>query len=149
GGAALVATGGGTLDNVTLAGKLKVDGVTIINGLTLSNGLVQVGDDPGGSGTVNFSGAQTLGGTGEVRLGIGVLNVFNSLIVDTGITVDGSNGLIQTGPGGLTNRGIIAPDAGGTFSITNGGNESNTWTNAPGGTLKADGADLFLGATWS
>ena len=32
-----------------------------------------------------------------------------------------------------TNRGTIGPDSGGTFSISNGGSESNTWTNAAGG----------------
>src|SRR5437764_14337743 len=61
-----------------------------------------------GGGELLFSGDQTLGGTGEVRFAGNLVNselrVLNSLIVASGVTLHGTNGTIETGPGGLINR---------------------------------------------
>ena len=75
GGAALVATGvSGTLDGVTIDGTLDMstggDTVTVTDGLTL-NGTLDLGpaDPANGASTLDFQGAQTLGGTGLIVLG--------------------------------------------------------------------------------
>jgi hypothetical protein len=127
-GAALVFTkSGGTLDGVTADSDLVIAGpggigasATVADGLTLGGVTIYLGDAFLAQGTLDFSGNQTLGGTGTVLMGKAGGNI---LMADSGytltlgpnITVRGSNGNIEGYPAaGVINKGtIIADDSGG------------------------------------
>ncbi|HEV8060442.1 MAG TPA: CARDB domain-containing protein, partial [Gemmataceae bacterium] len=144
GGAALIATNDpSTLNGVTLAGTLDLTSsnfthatVSITNGLTLDQGLVELSN----SSVLNFSGTQTLGGTGTVTLtnevvnpnvqyGFMVPSAGDMLTVAPGVTIQGNSGTVGSSGGGLiTNQGTMEADGGGTLTVQG-------YTNFAGGTL--------------
>ena len=120
GGAELVATSsGGTLSGVTVNGPLDLTAngatATVTNGLTL-NGTAMLGNAAGSTyGTLNFTGTQTLAGTGTVVFGKSASN--NALIESTAgatltigplMTVRGSSGTL--GGTSIVNQGTISAD---------------------------------------
>ncbi len=138
GGATLVGTSsGGTLSGVTLDGEFDVNSsssvpvVNISGGLTL-NGTIDLGTNinNGYYASLNFVGAQTLGGSGSIVFGFNGGNQINTassggdsgtLTIGSGITIHGENGRIGYDGGGagtpLVNQGTIAADSGGTIAI--------------------------------
>ncbi len=164
-----------TFQNVTIAGTLKFDsndGMTIVgSGLSLSNGLIHL--DNGGS--LNFSGAQVIAGTGLITFTEGSLNLSQStdvLTIGPGVTLDGKEGdvynkNVNIHAATLINQGTIDGDSDGSqgFSITSdsGGTLTNQGTleATNGGTLNvnipvtstgsiiARGATVNLNATWT
>ena len=153
-GAALVETGfGGTLAGVTVANTLDITGnggaVAITGGLTLDGGTIELGSSGDEGIDLVFQGAQSLGGTGTVVLGVngGDFNTESSngdsgtLTIGSGVTIEGSVGTIGSGSTPLDLQGVI--DAGGFIQIT-----GTSWTNS--GTLEAsEGGLLYLEGTWS
>ncbi|MGO9468528.1 MAG: malectin domain-containing carbohydrate-binding protein, partial [Isosphaeraceae bacterium] len=126
GGAELTfTTSGGTLAAVTFDNNLDLTSVndanaTITDGLTLDGATVDLGNAAGTTyGELDFSGTQTLGGTGTVLFGKDGSNTVyetaypsGTLTLGSGITVRGSSGTI----GGyytsdaVVNQGTIAAD---------------------------------------
>ncbi len=123
---------GGTLNAITTSAN--IDGtqaagstVTIVNGLTLSNASILLGNNDFGSLT-NASlvfasspgqvGSQTLGGTGAVVFGASTLNTINGnqgLRIGADITILGSSGTLA---GTIVNYGTInANVVGGVFVL--------------------------------
>src|SRR5439155_250706 len=110
-GAELVATNsGGTLDGVTAGSDLDLASVNganvhIVDGLTLNNATVRLGNAAGSSyGYLLFDNTETLGGTGTVLLGKSGSNTIYSnlsgasgvtLTIGPGITVRGSSGSLS------------------------------------------------------
>ncbi len=153
-----------TLNAVTLAGELEANGgssdasLTIVNGLTLDSGLMELINIP----TVNFNGTQTLAGNGEVLFNgsnnpnneINLLGSGSVLTIGPKITIDGLTGTLSAGSGSINNEGTITDGSsvdlptptsaysGGTL-ILNG-----AWTN--NGTMQAinDGS-LTLNGAWT
>jgi hypothetical protein len=136
GGSKLVAIDG-TLDGVTLNCDLDVSGpaaVLAVTGGLVLNGTATVGGTGTQYGRIDFSGTQTLAGSGTVVFGGGTSKVFNTLRVlgagstltlGPGIAVHGDSGSIGYNPswGGpqnvaVTNQGAITADvSGGTIFI--------------------------------
>ena len=131
-GELVVEGSGGILDAVTLDTVLAIANnahVTVTGGLTL-NGSVQMNDSTANGGgvdaTLEFSGTQTLEGTGEIvfghcNLGSSICNTVRpvgggTLTVAAGITVRGEDGTLG-GPGGsVVHQGTILADvAGGAY----------------------------------
>ena len=147
-------TGGGTLNHITLAGTvIAPSSMTVTGGLTLGTGaLFQVGNGGGVFGDVTFSGDQTIGGPGEIRFvgarsfgTAGRLRITGTVTFGPGLTVDGQSGDFLV-TGSLTNQGTIGPGVGSDFNI---GATGQNWSNAAGGTLRADGGALVLGGNWT
>ncbi|HET6878951.1 MAG TPA: PA14 domain-containing protein, partial [Pirellulales bacterium] len=141
GGAELVfSSQGGTLDGLTAASDLNMTNsggaqARITDGLTLANATLYLGAAGGGYYPLEFTGNQTLGGSGTVRFGNDAnnfLNVIGALTIGPNVTVDGYEGQIQgTGNGGtLVNQGTIAADGagGGAFGYDWGfGTDNNSF----------------------
>ena len=135
GGAGLVFTlGGGTLDGVTADSDLDLtqssDGdnftfASVINGLTLDNANLVIGDSGGVNfGQVSFAGTQTLsvanGATGSVIFGRNQNSYINAsggtLTFGTGLTVTGGYGVIKGDT--VVNDGTISAASGGGQTVT-------------------------------
>jgi hypothetical protein len=148
GGAGLTMSASSTLDGVTLDADLSVPDnttLTVLDGLTL-NGTLTVNHNTVFDQThVNFSGSQTLGGTGQVRfvnsdtIGADVVEpVSGTLTIGPGITIHGQQGLLGNSSLPLVNQGTIDADASGqTISVT-----GNSVTNT--GTLAANNGTLSV-----
>ena len=159
GGATMVATTAGeTLEGVTLDGTLDMTeaagvAVTVTGGLTL-DGTVLLGNFYGGSGeSLNFVGAQTLGGTGTITFGASAAITTaasggdsGTLTIGPGIVIDGTGSSTIGYDGGGPQTPLIIQ---GTVDATEGGALSiygTDWTNA--GTLEAEaGSTLDLATT--
>ena len=117
-------TAGGTLDGVTTGADLDLatnDGATgtVEDGLTLiGSATVRLGNTAGSTtGSLSFSGTQTLGGTGTVLFGKKSGNLLSvsvgaMLTIGNDITIRGSSGNI-TGNAILNQGTIAADDSGG------------------------------------
>ncbi|HWE97915.1 MAG TPA: dockerin type I domain-containing protein [Tepidisphaeraceae bacterium] len=160
----LFASGGGSLDLVTLNGNLVVDqnnvNVTVVGSLVL-NGTAYLGSGDGVTyGQLNFvsySSSQydvppSLRGNGTVLLGAnaynGVFGAEATLTIGAGITIRGDNGVISSSyPATVVNEGTINADtAGGTIavgSLGTGGPVYNT------GVMKATAGALKLGGIFT
>ena len=171
---------GGTLDAVILNGSLSVSGynsVVVKNGLTL-NGTATLGSG-NNYGFLNFSGSQTLGGTGTVVFAGSFPYHYNSvglssgtLTIGAGVTIRGVGGYIGYSPviGGspaninVINQGTILADTSdstlildpGTWSssgilrVDNGGTLALQGTgDNNGGTITLDGSDGTFSLTGS
>ncbi len=135
-----------TLNGVTLAGTLDLTAfhTRVTNGLTLENGTVAIAQGY----SLNFDGAQTLGGTGTVDFTDG--NTFNGLYADAtltigaNVTVHGTGGRIDAGTANFINQGTISADvAGGDIRLS-----GTAWSST--GTLQAlNGDSLDLESSWS
>jgi|GEM_PF-3055088 len=144
----------GTLNTVTLATGSLIDATqfnnsnaTILGGLVV-NGTINVGFAGGNStyGRINFSGSQTLGGSGNVVFGVSsaswieILDIGANpatLTIGNGITITGGNGQITWNRGDesvINNGTITSSTSGDTFSVTAGAT-SGTVTN--NGTIQA------------
>ena len=159
GGATLVANNnGGTFDGVTFDGTLDMEtvsaaNVTVVDGFTF-NGTIDIGAaDSSTYGTLNFVGAQTWSGTGSVVFGGSFENSITNaslsgdsgtLTIGSGITIDGTSGLIGSPGLPLFNQGTIdASESGDGIGV-----QGSDWTNS--GTLEAtNGGYLGLYGTWS
>ena len=150
----------GTLDGVTLDGNAVVSGntgATILDGLTL-NGTLAVGSPSINLfGYVEFSGTQTLGGTGTVVFGESIDNALivseaaSALTIGPGVTVHGQTGTVGYDENVLStptnvavlNQGTIEADAsGGTITIDGSGDESTGALSAlNGATLSVQGTN--------
>ena len=127
GTAQLVGSGlGGTLNGVTLAGTLNDNifggSLTITNGLTLNSGLVEITN----VATLNFSGNQTLGGSGEVlfagtnnhNVGITLQGTGSVLTIGANVTLDGLSATLDAGSGSIINQGTVSANiSGGQFTL--------------------------------
>ncbi len=163
-------SGNGTLTGVTLAGTVNDSAggtLTITDGLTLSNGVVELGQ----SASLDFAGTQTFGGTGDVKFtdnffdgtSLGETGANDVLTVGAGVTV-----LALPGSGSTAAMGTIADEntgssivldgtvsaaASGATILIDGGDGGGTWTNL--GTIESvSGGTLVLGQpstpnTWS
>jgi RHS repeat-associated protein len=150
---------GGILDGLTLGGTLDVTtagaAVTITDGLTLQNGLIKAGY----TASIDFSGTQTLGGTGTVQFTddnsggsffVIPASLFTSpsttLTIGGNVTITGTSGAIDDSDGGLVNEGTIQADtAGGSIQV---GGTGDSWTNQ--GTIEvSNGATASLIGSWS
>ena len=168
-GFSLVASSG-TLDGVTVNGNWDVGAsvsgatLTVLDGLTI-NGTLQVGNPTNSNyGYINFSGTQTLGGSGTVVFGdyyyapapyyynsLRLANGGTALTIGAGITVRGQNGAIGYssvwgGPQNVavTNLGTMSCDvSGGTIIIT-----AQPFSNQ-GLAQGINGGTLTLNGTWS
>jgi hypothetical protein len=158
---------GGTLNGVTFNNDLDLATVngasaTVINGLTLNNSAINLGNAAGSTfGQLSFGGTETLGGTGTVLFGgHGANGLFNTgvanLTIGANILVHGKNGQISFGAQTFTNQGTISADtAAGTITLS-GTNWSNSGTIQAmnGGTVQAQGtianfsAGTLTGGTW-
>jgi hypothetical protein len=143
GGAQLVVSYfGGTLDETRIEGDLHVLAnayLRVRNGLTL-NGTATVDTGPNGV-SLNFDGAQTFDGTGQVLLPLGgeftaVRPINGLLTIGPGLTIRGS-GVIGHPNLPLINQGTIRAENGRTMQIF-GSAVTNT------GTLQATGATLLV-----
>jgi hypothetical protein len=113
----LFTTESGTLDGVTAASDLNLTASTgvyvyVVDGLTLDNATVRLGDAQGATfGEIFFLfDDQTLGGTGTVLLGgsdNNGISVDATLTIGPGITVRGSTGFLA---GTIINQGTISAD---------------------------------------
>jgi len=153
---------GGVLDGVTLAGTLdlmqadKASGpLTIMDGLTLQNGLVEMTGD---LSNFLFSGTQTLGGTGQVSLvgvatpqgsnGLFVPSNGSTLTIGPGVVVKGDSGVLGSATGGLlNNQGTIDAINAGTLTVE--GETNFAGGTLTGGAWEADAGSALhvLGAT--
>ncbi len=158
-----------TLDGVTVNGLLDVGNtyfsaiLAVTNGLTL-NGTMLVGNPTIGQvGFVQFSGSQSLLGSGTVVFGVGqgfscgdastleLLDGNTSLTIGPGITIRGQNGVIGGGSAcgnaenvTVVNQGMISCDVpGGTIVLDGiGGPIINE------GTMSANDATLQFPGAW-
>ncbi|MCA1684302.1 MAG: hypothetical protein LC708_04155, partial [Actinobacteria bacterium] len=130
-GQALYVDGAGTLSNLTLHGNLDLTrswgiSVNVTNGLTL-HGTALVGSADGNIyGGIYFYGTQTIGGTGDIRLGG---RVFNFLYIATpettvtlgpALTVHGARGYLASSASTsrFVNQGTLVADvAGGRIDV--------------------------------
>ncbi len=133
-GSNLSVVGSGTLDGVTLDTNLSVPStttLTVLDGLTLNGTLTETRSDFYNSTYVNFSGTQTLSGTGSVvfvqsgpRVYYAPTNYFQptnggTLTIGAGITIDGQEGVVGNGSLPLINDGsILADQPGQTITVT-------------------------------
>jgi hypothetical protein len=111
-----------------------------LNGNATVNGTMSVGASGGTPFGVNFAGtnALTLGGTGQVVLGIAAYQITNNtgtnvLTLGAGLTIHGRNGVFAgNGLGGFLNLATVSADvAGGTIDF------NRPVTNGAGGVLQA------------
>ena len=155
----------GALDGVTLAGTLDLShsasgNISNYDGLTLNNGTILIGtaDDTVNYGVLDFSGVQTLGGTGSVVFGANALDSLYTdlgLTIGSGITVHGQTGYIGYNPNysiqansTFTNQGTIDADVAGGEITLQGDLQFGSWSSS--GTLRAEnGATLRLMGTFS
>ena len=173
GGSALVGTAsptyspasGGALSGVTLAGTIDLTegqrvGITVTGGLTLSGGTINVGGVGNSNwGYLQFSGSQTLGGTGTISFGTfdSTLNALwvsdnnTTLTVGSGITIHGSRGDVgydsntSTYPYAVGSTNVAVTNQGTINADTNGGTiivDGTNWKNDTGGTIEATGGTL-------
>ena len=142
------------LNGVTLAGILDdnigvYNSVTVTNGLVLSSsGLVEIAT----GGVLNFSGSQTLGGTGNILFTStgGNTNAFLSVVVrgsvltiGANVTIHGNSGSVGAGTGSIINDGIVSADVSGGQIDLNG-----AWTN--NSNIQAiNGGDLAFNGDWT
>ena len=158
-GAELVFTdSGGTLDGVTAASDLDLAtnnnaNVHIVDGLTLNNATVYVGNASGTTyGQMLFDTSETLAGTGTVlfgKNGNNAVRVWNgsgaTLTIGSGITVRGSSGTLGQGWGNgtIVNQGTIAADDSGGlvggFANDTGFGTSYGWTGSTGDVIDTSG----------
>ena len=151
GGAELLATYGGSLAGVTLAGTLDLATadelhVAVTGGLTLQGGTIKLATD-----TIDFQGTQTLGGTGTVDFVgtnqyYGVLNVSGTaatLTIAHGVSIHGTSGSIEAGDNRFVNQGKITADANGRGLDLDG----TGWINQ--GTIDANGGTVNLTGSWT
>src|SRR5262249_11895296 len=129
---------GALLNGITLGGTLDLTNphasVTVVNGLTLTDSTVLIGDpSTSGNGEFFFSGTQTLDGRGTIVFSGHTFNLMRVLQADatltlgSGILIHGENGTLD---GTIINQGIISDDdPGGTLHLT------GRWTN--NGTIQA------------
>ncbi len=163
GNGASFVVGGGTLDGVTVNGNWDVGAsvngavLTVLDGLS-NNGTLQVGNPTNtASGELDFSGSQTLGGTGTVVFGKNT--VYNSLrVVSAGATLTIGAGLTVRGQTGwigynqylgapqnvvVVNQGVVSCDVnGGTITI-----QAQPFTNQ-GLAAAVNGGSLSLAGVW-
>ncbi len=142
----LQAVGNGTLDGVTLAGNLGVNGAIFIkNGLTLDvgahiglgNSLVYF-DSPGiqhiatpDMATLDMAGATLIAGHGVTG---------QTLQIDNGVTVQGHGSIIQSNPATLLNHGALVANDNSQFLNLNLASISNNGRmHAAAGTLSVTG----------
>ncbi|HEX7447299.1 MAG TPA: hypothetical protein VF306_07130, partial [Pirellulales bacterium] len=170
GGAALVMTASSTLDGVTLDADLSVpdnSALTVKDGLTLNGTLTMTHSGTYNLTLVNFSGTQTLGGTGTVQF----VNTNNyasynnvlqpvdggTLTIGPGITIHGQRGTVGA-PGDffgstplpLVNQGTIEADAAGQTILVTGSSVTNSGTlAASGGKLSVSGLASPMAGTLS
>ena len=145
-----------TLQDVTLTGTLNFPTNDTINiagsGLSLSGATIHMD----GGGALNFTGTQTLAGTGSIHFTEGSINLTGSggkLTIASGITLDGHendvyNTNINANSGTIDNKGTIDANVGGGtgFSVTSG--TGGSWTNE--GTLESTtGGNLNLTGSWT
>jgi hypothetical protein len=120
----------GTFDGVTVNGTLDVGntvngaGLSVTNGLTLSGTMLMGNPTNSSWGRANFTGSQTLGGSGTVIFGndgnnwLYPPNTNSTLTIGSGITVRGNTGSVGVGLGPVVNQGVISCDVtNGTFTI--------------------------------
>jgi hypothetical protein len=156
GSARLIATDrGGTLNGVTLAGRLDIAGVSaglgVSNGLTLNGGTVNFINNQSIYGGLLFSGNQALAGNGTVNFqGSGRIRVGGNgsvLTIGPNVTVHGSNGYIGQDEGltsSLVVQGAIRADTAGTSITVN----ATNWRSS--GILQASsGGNLALAGSWT
>ena len=152
GGAVLLYTTSGTLSGVTLDADLNPTAsgsvVTMTNGLTL-NGTARVGIGTEYA-TLNFSGTQTLGGTGQVVFSNNTNNVVQpttngTLTIGPGITIRGARGTVGAAALAFVNQGVIKADTANVAGITLTG---TNWCN--NGVIEArDSGTLSLGGSFT
>jgi hypothetical protein len=166
-GARVVVTGyGSTFDGLTLNSDVDMTtsnaNATVLDGLTL-NGTLLLGDRAGQTtSTLNFSGDQTLDGTGTIHFGqtnspnrLNLLSVpyGNTLTIGSGITISQGNGAIGSAynyyysQGSVVNQGVIDADGGGSSIVLNLNSFSNEGTieASNGGSLTVTGLASGLG----
>ena len=175
-----------TLNGVTLTGELDINSlsgngvvvtVTVNQGLTLNNGVVQLNATSNSGGSVSAlvlagTGTQTLGGTGQVVFTAPFFPAAQSdqlyssagpLTLGSGISVVDSSGsgTVGTPSQALTIDGTVTASAGQTIivtgsSVTNSGtitenaatlNLEGVMTTASLGTLSLTGGTVYLGGT--
>ena len=153
-GQVVVVTSNSTLDGVTLESDVWINNGLILtsrNGLTLNGSTVTVAPT-GGNALLEFSGTQTLDGTGEVVFGGTGGHGFvrprdnGELTIGSGITIrtQGShNATVGVPTLGLVNQGRIVSETPGR-SITV---EGTSWSNE--GILEAAGGTLNPVGSWS
>ncbi len=146
----------GTLDAVTVEGDFTVPGdshVVVSNGLTL-DGTATLGDAAGIYGYMQFSGSQTLDGSGTVVFSgtnyDGLALTSGTLTIGSDITVRGKSGWVGYDPGlggspsniAVINQGTIQVDTSGSTIEIDGTGSQNA------GNLKAlNGGTLLLQGT--
>ena len=148
--ASFVASGHGTLDAVRLDLDLLLQDdaeVTVLNGLTL-NGTATVNGSNRRTG-LNFSGTQTLAGTGTVEFAadnsdpgeqfLSSANPPDVLTIGPGITIRGQQATISASGRQLINQGTIIADVAARRLIVG----SSDWQN-PGLLQATNGATLYL-----
>ncbi len=144
---------GSTLNGVTLAGQLTGLGISVTGGLTLEQGLIDVGQ-------VSINGTQTLGGAGTVIFSTN--NPFNdvrvsnnaTLTIGPSVTIRGVTGFIGStnASARILNQGTIAADGGGTFTVqgisnfASGTLTGGAWLVSGSSTLRLIGADISTNA---
>ncbi len=154
---------GGTVNATTEPGTLAIagTGITVINGLTLTDGtVVQIGN-ANFSGEIAFHGLQTVGGTGEFQF-IGHSGEFdvldNTLTLGPGIILHAlntpldpnthetiNNPVIYMVGGKLVDEATVQLDGGDTLSFN--GNPGTSWSD--GGPITVTNSFLYLGDTFT
>ncbi len=160
----------GTLDGVTVNGVLDVGSsysqanLTVIDGLVL-NGTALVGNSSNSQpGAISFAGNQVLGGNGTVVFGnasgywandLVLASGGTTLVIGSGITVRGQNGVIGNvgghwagGPANvsLVNQGTVSADvSGGTITVNAQPFSNQGLVMSPAGTLSLAGTVSGLG----
>ena len=132
-----LSAGGGTTNSGTLI--IERGTLSIASNPTFYNGNIQVGSNAGGVGTLKL-GANNVFGTGTVALQGSVIDVYNGSNIDLAGFSDSVR--IVRGMGGITNSGaptanltvgtnseveILGGNLSGNFTLTVGGNQTNTF----------------------
>jgi hypothetical protein len=164
GGAEIVVTGGSsatTLDGVTLNSALDLTAdqanLTIVDGLTLNGSIVLGSATDYSNSTLDFSGSQTLLGSGQVIFGSGGGQITgdngSTLTIGPNIAIHGSSGtlgpLASDDNFALINQGTIEADgnAGALAIDTATFQNQGTLSAVNGGTLTVTGLTGNLGTT--
>ena len=142
---------GGTLDAVILNGSLSVSGnnsVVVKNGLTLNGTATLGGGGNNNYGFLNFSGSQTLGGSGSVVFtGSGPYNSVGlsagTLTIGSGITIRGQSGYVGYSPVIGGNPANISVVNQGTLQWTAGTSISAQATLTNNGTITIDSSGVM------
>ncbi len=152
----------GTLDGVTVAAGMVIDGATAaFNDLIIQNGLVLegnllVGDDAGtSSARIYLQETQSITGGGSITFG----DFGDSATYANTLYAEGDNAVITVGPGMTINGRNVRLLSDGTYNgteefVLQGTIEadqqltlaSNHWVNT--GSISADGAEVILGGTF-